>query len=33
MTASYLRPLIGEMENTMGLIDARIEALANAQAN
>jgi len=33
MTASYLRPLIGEMENTMNLIDARIEALANAQAN
>ena len=33
MTASYLRPLIGEMENTMHLIDARIEALANAQAN
>ena len=33
MTASYLRSLIGEMENTMELIDARIEALANAQAN
>lgn len=33
MTAGYLRPLIDEMENTMELIDARIDALANAQAN
>ena len=33
MTASYSRPLIGEMENTRDLINARIEALANAQAN
>ena len=30
MTASYLRPLIDEMENTIELIDARIAALANA---
>jgi len=30
MTASYLMPLIDEMENTMELIEARIEALANA---
>ena len=33
MTASYLRPLIDEMENTIELIDARIDALTNAQTN